>query len=422
MKIKKYAYFAFFSLLFACGEHDIVEREATYEELPFGSSQQESSSSYQAQNSSSSSIFTSSSSSFSFSSDSGSDLSSSSEPDVDVCDFSVHARIDAECFYEEKVRTAMGRTITLGSQARLEFADKASLEIYGSSLKIEAGAELSFGEGSEFLVDAEGSLEISGEEEKPVVLKATDDKNWAGLRVRADSRVTNIEYADLSGALTGINFGKDGVLKNSKVHNNIEYGLRQNTSFSEGNFSGNEFFSNGYDARVSLTIATTLGSSEQFGGKLHIFGNQSVSGNITLPDFVYDIDGGVVTVAGALEIMPGAHFYFAEFSSISVTSGGLKVVGTADKPIVFESVSEVFWGRPGNPGAAFFFTSNCVTENIFEHFKVLQAKTAFYNDGQCKVTLSNGEITYRDKDFDKSTAIATPDFDVGESVDSQKAQ
>ncbi|MCL2100441.1 MAG: hypothetical protein FWH22_01865, partial [Fibromonadales bacterium] len=295
MKIRKYAFLtAFFSLLFlACGQHDIVEKETTYYEFSSSSNQQ-----------------AGSSSSLSSSSNQMQETSSSSvDSSVDDCDFIINLRIDTECFYDETVKIPINRIpkspIVLGSQARLKFADKASLQIMGYSLKIEPGAELSFGEDSELLVDAEGSLEISGEKESMVMLKADDyTKPWAGIRVRSDARSASIEYADLSGAKTGINFGKDGVLKNSKVHNNFEYGMRQNTPFLLGNFSNNEFYSNGRDALISLELAATLGAPEQFSGRLHISGGGDVPANAVLPGFAYDVEGAI-TVMGKLKIMPG---------------------------------------------------------------------------------------------------------------------
>jgi len=391
---------AFFSLLlFACGKHELEDDEYQVRSSSSRSSSSSifsSSSSELPESSSSSEPQESSSSSEPESSSSIEPSSSSSDAAVDDCDFSETNYINSECFYNESV--LLEKDVLLGSQARLHFADNASLSIKGELLKINSGAELYFGENSELFIDSWGILKISGEEGTPVVLAAeTQNKLWKGIRTRSNADTINIEYADLSGALVGVDFGKDGVLKNSEIHDN-EYGIKQNSSFGIGNLSGNNFYSNDYDAGVSLSVAATLGSPEQFAGKLNI-SNGDVKEKMTLPGFIY-VMNNTMSVEDSLDIKPGAHFYFPGNSRVYVWSGGsLRAIGTAEKPIIFEGANDVFWGA-GDKNAAFHFDGGCGDTSVLEHFEVLRAKTAFFTICQWSVVLSNGSIIdYRDRDF-----------------------
>ncbi|MCL2282022.1 MAG: hypothetical protein FWC26_01740, partial [Fibromonadales bacterium] len=338
--------FAFLSLMFlACGEHQF-DSNANQHEYPVSSS------GLAGISSSSLDDGQTNLSSSSKGEELNGSSSSDEDEDKDVCDISSRNHINAECFYEKTVTIGIGREMLFGSQAKLKFADNASL-IIKESLKITGGAELYFGENSEILLDWDASLDVAGKAGSLVVLAAADSsKPWKGIRVYQYAKLANIEYANLHGAVIGIDFGKDGVLKNSKIHNN-GYGIKQNSLFKAGNFEGNEFKSNTYDASVSLAVAATMGSPEQFEGKLHIPGSQNL-GDVVLPSFDYFVDNGMITVNGELKINAGAHFYFTENSSIFVLNGSVEAIGTANNPIIFESADpESFWGRSSNNAALY---------------------------------------------------------------------
>jgi len=375
----------FFSLLLlACGKHDLTD----YGYVDDDEDQLLSSSS------GISSSGTSSSSEPPMSSSSLHELSSSSSSsyvETYDCDFRETSYINSECFYGETI--SVPQNVLLGSQARLHFAENTSLNIRGYHLEINKGAKLYFGKNSELLIDNSGSLDVSGEEEIPVLFAADENEPWKGIRIHPNALSVNIKYADLSGALTGITFGKNSVLKNSKIYNN-EYGIKQNSPFSTGNFSGNNFYSNDYDAGVSLAVAATLGSPEQFTGKLHISGNQDI-GNVILPGFNYFVNGTII-VNDELEIDAGAHFYFTENSSVAVTIGSIKAIGVAGNPIIFEPAdSESFWGNSDyslDKEVAFYFDGGCAEKSEFEYFEVLRTKIAFNNQCLYPVELSNGRV------------------------------
>ena len=415
----------FFSLLLlSCGKHDLIDDGYIDDEEQLYSSSSKISSSRISSSFSSSSLFSSSSSDEPPASSSGvsssslhEELSSSSSgAATGVCDFSEVSYINWECSYDGSI--SLTEDMLLGSQAKLHFSDNSSLRVRGSHLKINKGAKLYFGENSELLIDSWGSLEISGKKETPVVfVAANENKPWKGIRILSNAQLINIDYADLSGAITGIDFGKLGVLKNSKIHDN-EYGIKQNSPFSTESFSGNNFSSNDYDAWVSLEVAATLGSPEQFAGKLHISGNQDIGG-VILPGFNYFVNG-VITVNDELEIDAGAHFYLSENSYIKVWMGGnIMAIGTAEKPIIFEVAALAdnivhFWGADADDNnAAFYFDGGCGDKSVFDHFKVLYAKTAFVNACSDPVELSNGSVYYRDKDF---STIGLSRFSIDESV------
>ena len=136
----RFSFFAAFLVLlfFACGRHDLSE-DLFEEVLSSSSVVGSSSSAYEQFEPSSSSVEEPASSS-----------SSAIEIIIDDCDFINRSNINAECFYEETV--VISRDMLFGSQARLTFAENASLQIDGYNLKIADGAELYFGKKSEFLV------------------------------------------------------------------------------------------------------------------------------------------------------------------------------------------------------------------------------------------------------------------------------
>ena len=397
----------FFSLLLlACGKHDLIDDGYIDDDDQLQSSSSKISSSRISSSFSSSSFFSSSSGEPPVSSSGASSSSlheelssSSSDAATGACDFSETTYINAECSYDGTV--LLTENVLLGSQAKLRFADNISLRMRGGLLKINKGAELYFGENSELLIESWGSLEISGEKETPVVFAAANEnKPWKGIRILSNAQLINIEYADLSGAIAGIDFGKPGVLKNSKIHDN-EYGIKQNSPFNPGNFSGNNFSSNGYDAVVSLEVAATLGSPEQFAGKLHISGSQDIKSTVILPGFVYFMND-IILVESNLVIGAGAHFYLSENSYVKVWLGGnINATGTAEKPIIFEAATpNGFWGGGADEeNAAFYFDGSCGDKSVFDSFRVLRVKTAFANACPEPVELSNGTIDYRDSDF-----------------------
>ncbi|MCL2261199.1 MAG: hypothetical protein FWC15_07595 [Fibromonadales bacterium] len=374
---------AVFVLLFvACGTHEFIE---DFSEPEDSSSSNRSSSSVPSSSSLSSSAGTSSSSSLG---------SSSSDEESCELDFELNntITINTECVYSATVTIPDGKGINIGSQAKLKFTDNVNFVLDGyNTLNIAEGAELKFGENSKLQIDIGTTLNISGTEGKPVILAAIDpDKLWGGIGAGSNTQI-NINHVDLSGALTGISFANAGILKNSKIHDNT-YGIKSNVSFGNGNFSGNNFYSNVYDADVRLTVAATLGSPEQFKGMLRINENQLVEEEISLPGFTYFVNG-MITVKNKLEIQAGAHFYLSENSMFYVWSGSIKAIGKTDSLIIFESVDEsTFWGGETDK-AAFLFIENGSGE--FQYFEVIRAEKAFVNNSSGSVTLSNGQI----KDF-----------------------
>jgi hypothetical protein len=297
----------------------------------------------------------------------------------------------------------------IGSRAKLRFADNASLKLDGYDLSITGGAELYSGENSELSADGWSNLYITGNNANPVTLTATNaNKPWAGIKISSPVTV-NIDRMDLSRAVVGITFGSVGVLRNSSIHDN-QYGISQNIPipFTSGSLSGNRFYSNTYDANVSLRVAATLGSADQFRGKLHINpktpNEKTIDERITLPGFDYQIDGDII-VNNNLTIDAGAHFYFSEFSSIIVRRGSINAIGTVSDFIVFEAANSTdFWGANEIEDAdktAFSFEGTCSGTSTFRYFKVLRAKTAFANYCDFPVDLAYGEIRYKYQDYVK---------------------
>jgi hypothetical protein len=402
-------------LLFACGKHELLPEEDIEEEFPDSSARDwDYSSSGEVVPLSSSLLLSSSSSLPSSSSDevsgntsSSSENNVSSSSSVNTCDFGKDPVISGECIYEETVTISDGKTITIGQNAKLYFADNASLKIPSisvSTLNIAGGAELYFGENSELNISRFSTLSIAGTSDKPVILAALDEtKGWKGI---VAAGTTTIDYADISGAAIGIDYNRNAILKNSQIHDN-EYGIKQiDFPFANNAISGNNFQLNDYDAEVSLDVALSLGAVEQFTGKLRIPDDETIEENTILPAFTYSIEGEII-VDGGLEIEPGAHFYFSENSFIKVIGGYIKAIGTEVKPIIFEAANENgFWGASLD-GVAFSFEDNCSDKSEFKYFKVLRAKTAFYNGSNKLLELSNGEVTYRDVFNDGLTLAIT---------------
>jgi len=388
-------FIAVLALLFAaCGKHDHLEDEikdrpdAPNSSTISSSSAPSSSSSYDVEVSSSSSLG-----------------SSSSENKPCELDFESNESITINtiCIYEKTILVPSERDklneLNIGSQAKIEFANGASLNMNNyNTLNIAEGAELKFGKNSALQIGNGTTLNISGSEENPVVLKAAGNDKWAGIKIDyRGSEPINIIYAEVSGADVGIDFGKTGVLENCNIYNN-GYGIILNSDFAEGKFSGNNFSSNEYDVWGNLVYMHSLGSSEQFTGKMHIKGNQGLSAKITLPAFTYFIDEGIITISNELKIEPGASFKLTDNSMfIARNNGSIIAIGEINKPITFESADDnTFWGGTfedwnlSTNYAAFLFQDGT---GKFQHFNVSRAKKAFVNDGSGSVTLSDGQIT-----------------------------
>jgi hypothetical protein len=337
-------------LLLACGMHNLFPENNEEESLDSSSSD------YINYRSSSDVVYLSSSSSL-LPSSSSSEKELSSSSSADACDFNVNSEINAECFYDETVTISDDKAI--GQNAKLSFADNASLRVSNSALNIAGGAELYFGKNSELNISNWSVFSIAGSIDKPVILAAIDEtKPWAGIK--NSGRNTSINYADLSGADIGIVFNRgDVVLKNSKIHNN-ENGMQMNNAFGDGNISGNYFYENAYDAQISLVIASTLGDTQQFNGKLHILENETIVGDVSLPAFDYYIDKELRigdTEKGNLKIEPGARFYFSKPSTIIIAYGSIQAIGTSDKPIIFNN-------------AVFEIESGCGGTSRFRYYEI----------------------------------------------------
>ncbi|MCL2208122.1 MAG: hypothetical protein FWB90_08555 [Fibromonadales bacterium] len=394
-----------FALLFvACGTHEVNNEKIDGPQGPYSANEQQNPSSSSEQPSSSSEQPSSSSELSSSSEVPESSSSSETEVIVKNCPVSGSVPVNGECIYAKTITiTEDDIEILFDSQTNITFADGASLVIDSySNLIIEEGAQLKFGENSRLEVRF-GDLKISGK------LEALDaDKLWAGVKINSNAGTISIEGADISGANIGIDFGKNGILKNSKIHDN-NYGIKQNIAFANGNFSGNEFYSNNYDADIRLDAAITLGSSEQFKGKIYVSGSQSFTKGIILPNFVYHIDNTIIQ-ADTLTINAGAHFYFTENSGISIRNY-IKAIGTADEPIIFEPTDpEIFWGgaSPNNNAAFHFAPYGGDERNEFEYFEILRPKVAFFNQSQLNLKLSNGKIEdYRFDNFKSDGANMT---------------
>jgi hypothetical protein len=347
-------------LLLACGMHNLFPENAEDESLDSSASNYRSSSDVVYLSSSSSSLPLSSSSSSSLpSSSSSSEEEFSSSSSVDGCDFNVNSMINAECFYSETVTISDEKII--GQNAKLSFADNASLRVNNATLNIAGGAELYFGKNSELNISNWSTLNIAGSVDKPVIFAAADEtKPWVGIKNLG--RNASIDYADLSGAAIGIEFSRgDAVLKNSKIHDN-EYGMQMYAAFGNGNISGNRFYENVYDAQISLDVASTLGAASQFTGKLHISEADNIIDEVFLPAFDYFFDKGFRvggnTEKGYLEIEAGARFYFSKPSEIIIAYGEIQAVGTSDKPIIFDNAAFILEAGCGGTSKFRFYEIN----------------------------------------------------------------
>jgi len=319
------------------------------------------------------------------------------------------AYVNQTCTYSS--HQVVDGNVGIGPKAQLHFSDGARLSITNGTLQIESGANLYFGSGSFVHIGAEAKLDVRGNSVNSVRFQAEDALSpWgvggsmassAGIYFELGAaKGSSLEYAEVTGATVGLYAGSDGLVSilHSRFSDNVKYGVALWAPQAMGSIRYTEFSGNGdADVWATLPAAAMLGVGLDFEKGIEYSGNE-VTTSITLPGYPYIARGSVSLDGGAqLSIAAGATFKMAPKAYFNISNGRLVVSGSSEQPVVFEPLASTdFWGDDylgAENQTAFHFNNDCLSGSIFEHTRILKARTALSSYCGNSVEVRDSELT-----------------------------
>ncbi len=296
----------------------------------------------------------------------------------------------------------------------------------GSTLRIAAGAVLSFTESSEFDVaygsGEYGTVIAQGTEDKRVIFTsaaASKDKgDWDGVWFYDGSNSCEFDYCtfEYAGGYSVNNGmviirGSDVSFSNCLFQQSETYGISLDSESGFSTFNNNTFSDNNDHAIVIYASqANTIGTGNNFNT-----GNRGVlvKGNAISQDVIwnklncaYFVDGTmqVASTSGAtLTIEPGTVIKFTENSEFDIAYGSgnygkVVAVGTEDEPILFTSASPApsngdwdgIWMYEGTSSGTEF--NHCII-SYGGGYSDYSGNIIFKENGE-NVTIKNSEISH----------------------------
>lgn len=355
--------------------------------------------------------FSSSSQVISSSSSNSTPIESSSQGAVssEGCVLADGAWVNRDCRYtSDQYITGL---VTIGSEAHLHFSDNARLIIIGGELRIQSSAILSFGLGAYVHVASEGQIVVQGNSLNPVLFQAEngaepwgiagDAVNSAGIYIDQSSAPgSSLEYAQVSGARVGVFVGGDSLVNfvGCSFTDNVQFGLALYRPQASGAFSSLSFSGNGIaDLWVDLPALSNVGEGFVF-EKGIAFHQAELTTNLTLPSYSYLALGPLALSNNAvLTVSAGSQIRFATGAYLHVSQGRLRVLGTAQNPVLMEpSDPNSFWGDESLPSkeyqTAIHFDQGCLSGSLLESVIIRRARTALSNWCAEPLEVRNSEI------------------------------
>lgn len=260
-------------------------------------------------------------------------------------------------------------------------------------------------------VATEGLLRVQGNSLNPVLFQAEngsepwgiagDAVNSAGIYIDQSSAPgSSLEYAQVSGARVGVFVGGDSLvnLVGCSFTDNAQFGLALYRPQATGALSSLSFSGNGTaDLWADLPALSNVGEGFVL-EKGIAFHQTELTTSLTLPSYPYLALGPLALSNDAvLTVSAGSHFRFAAGAYIHVSQGGLRVLGTAQSPVVMEpSDPSSFWGDESLPGkeyqTAIHLDQGCLSGSLLESVIIRRARTALSNWCAEPLEVRNSEI------------------------------
>lgn len=253
-------------------------------------------------------------------------------------------------FNDEQVWPALANDVSYYSTGRI---------LIESGLKIAEGSSFIFNADGFIQLNGDGYLQIEGTESNNVDFTAEVQENgWGGFIIfsndnRNSIAYTNISYAGNRNETSGVKpsaLGLEGFsqskmkLTNTTISNSMrDYGLYVEDGATLGEFTENSFMDNeSYPIGIHITAAGILDAASTFtnnGNNMVEIFDSNLEDAVTLPTFT---DGTAYYVSGRLDIDAdltiegGASFEMAKDVLLEVGGdGSLNAVGTMDNEITF---------------------------------------------------------------------------------------
>lgn len=333
---------------------------------------------------------------------------------------------------DEVTLTALASTVTIGGSYYedlhlVNIMEDPSVPDYLVSddvwmyapLIIDPGVRIQVLSDRMFRVRSEGSIDINGTEQMPVIIEGQTAMEgfWKGLIIESNNVANSIEYLHLhhsgsSNIISGsprsglhVNSGRVTVI-NSTFSDIDGFGFSVRNTSSQFNMESLTFENNALGAlSIGANHAGSIDNMTDFNGHEVFIQYGSIPNGadhewIGLNNGSYRVTDDV-WVYGALSISEGAQFAFENETILRVRSeGSLSVTGTESNPVVFK-------GNVDLPGVwkGIMIESNSLL-NELTHVNIMHAghsgiisgfgKTAVGVDGNSRLTLNN--VTFSDTD------------------------
>lgn len=283
---------------------------------------------------------------------------------------------DGDCTLLEQEDVDVDTTLPAGC-----YTTETLLSIDGTTLTLDAGVSIRFGEFAGVSVFGTGTLQANGAADDVVEMRGSSG-SWMGLSVFGGS--ATLANVELSGA---------GATDNPAV----TVGGDGNATISGSLIDGNEGPALGVDALSTLTLeSTTVSNNASIGtvgfptlesiGADNVFtdngddilgvSGSSIEANLSVPAHGVPllVESGAVTVTADVTLSPGVEMRFTQDARLRVApEGTLNAVGTTDSPIVLRGELEErgYW-----QGIAFESKSS---SNVLEYVELAHGGASQWN-------------------------------------------
>lgn len=284
---------------------------------------------------------------------------------------------------------------------------KRDIAVTGASveLKIEPGTLVKFDSGAGLQIGESAALIAEGTADKKIHFTGYQEAagTWQGIVFSSNNIKNKIAFAKVDSAGSNDDLGRDGA-----IHVGVAYAQPAGVALSDLEISGNAKFGLSIKPDAKLTKLERVTIKDNLAGAAHVAPPSvaqlkgtdvvmesngpdnlvMIETTILVPiaeDTVWPnvapakyrivgqhlVGGNLVYVDRHLTIEPGAVFELAGGTGILMRGGtsGLKAVGTPDKPIIFQGVSDSSW-------MGITFGETTWSENRLENVKIKNASDA----------------------------------------------
>jgi len=295
-----------------------------------------------------------------------------------------------------------------------------------AALTIQPGVQIVFSQGARLTISSSGgSISAVGTEANPIIFTGEQPAPgfWDGIAIESLNPSNELTYAEVTyagdGGYAGVYVGSSGTVKltNSTFSDSATVGVEVVNGGTLPDFANNTLTANAEGAMlIAPNLIGSLDSASNYSGNAANYVDATNGSTVTDAQTWVNTDNvpfrlNNTTVNAAVTVEPGADFIFMSGARLTVSTGSLNAVGTAEQKITFK-------GEGDSPGPGSWDGINIESNNPNNEFTFTEIAHGG-SGGYANVYISSsGRAKLTNSTFSNSSTVgvevvnggALPDF------------